>query len=314
MDVKEYRQSVLEELRKASAAETPARRESLTRGARMSAPAGAGATAEAVSTLQDRNGDPKERALALRRLPIDADDGAQRIDELLAILADRTEAPQVRQAALLGMQRAAFLAPLFAPRRPEFLNILRSMADDPDPGLREDVLDVLASYKDEYAQRRLLEGLEDPAKELVRPGKAIQFLGYDIHAGQFPILRKLAVESPEPEVKHEALRLLAGDPESKTLFTSLLSNRSADPRSRALSVIGLQLLDPSAFEQTAKKIVMDDSEDAGLRATSLGALTHFDDYQTVRQVPEFSRKVHSLQSAPSESLRSAAARYRAKRE
>jgi hypothetical protein len=156
----------------------------------------------------------------------------------------------------------------------------------------------------------LLAGLTDPSKALVPPGKAIQFLGYDVHAGHFPVLRKLAVESPDVEVRHEALRFLAADPESKEVLRSLMQDKSRDSRTRTLSAMGLQSLDPAAFSQQARQIVLDDSEDEDLRASCLGALAHFPEYRNVRSDAQFKEKVASLQShAASEHLRSSAARF-----
>ena len=71
---------------------------------------------------------------------------------------------------------------------------------------------LLAQQKDGFAQKKLLEGLQDPSKALVPPEKALQLLGYDVHAAGFRAARTILENPPNPVAKQEALRLLAADP------------------------------------------------------------------------------------------------------
>jgi hypothetical protein len=73
----------------------------------------------------------------------------------------------VRLAALRVLQMSSFRVVVFDPKRPEYLDALRTVIDDRNASLREQALEILAQERDEYAQRRLLEGLEDPSQALV---------------------------------------------------------------------------------------------------------------------------------------------------
>ena len=46
--------------------------------------------------------------------------------------------------------------------RPRYLSTLRGLIDDPSSSIRDSAIEVLAMNQDEYVQRRLIEGLEDP--------------------------------------------------------------------------------------------------------------------------------------------------------
>src|ERR1051326_2260945 len=89
---------------------------------------------------------------------------AQTPQDLLQVLADKTESASARLAALHALQQLSFNVPLFAEIRPAFLEILRTVIDDPDALLREQAVEALAQEKDEYVQRRLLAGLSGDRK------------------------------------------------------------------------------------------------------------------------------------------------------
>ena len=101
--------------------------------------------------------------------------------------------------------------------------------DDPNPELRQRVLGLLAREKDGYAQKRLLEGLENPAKALLPPEKALQLLGYDVHADAYRLARKIVDKPPSEIAKREALRLLAADTSAKPVFEKILSDKNEAP-------------------------------------------------------------------------------------
>jgi hypothetical protein len=176
---------------------------------------------------------------------------------------------------------------------------LRTVSDDSDASLREQALEILAQRKDEYGQRRLLEGLKDPSQALVPPGKAVQLLGYDIHAEHYPILRNMVQNPPSPEAKEEAIRLLAGDPESKELLKSRLKDKEEYRRVRNASAAALQSLAPEEFEEQAKQIVYDPEEYDELRATAINALTLFADRETLNQDADLTGRVEQLRDQAS---------------
>jgi len=171
--------------------------------------------AEALGIIRNREEDAEVRASALYGIDAQIGRSHDLIDLAIGLLGDNAEPAVVRLAALRVLQQSSFRAATFNPKRPEYLTALRTVIDDPDASLRQQALEILAQDKDEYAQRRLLEGLKDPSQALVLPGKAVQLLGYDIHAEHYPILRDMVQNPPSPEAKQEAVRLLAADPTSK---------------------------------------------------------------------------------------------------
>jgi HEAT repeat protein len=195
--------------------------------------------------------------------------------DLVQTLADKSESASARRAALQALQQLAFKVPQFAAIRPAFIEALRTVIDDPDTHLREQAVETLAQEKDEYVQRRLLEGLEHKEKKLVDDQKAIQFLGYDVHAEHYPILRKLAKDSPDAGTRREAVQALAADPQSSNLLYDIYDNKSEDDEVRSASASALMSVAPEKFEERAKQAVVDESDAENVRAASLTALTYF---------------------------------------
>src|SRR5262249_42950967 len=149
----------------------------------------------------------------------------------------------------------------FPAKRPDYLAALRSIIDDPDAELRRRAIGILAREKDEYVQRRLIDGLEGRSEALVPTEKAIQYLGYDVHAEYFPLLRRIVEDPPNPEARTEAVRLLAADPSSTDLLLTIFSDKGESPDVRKISAIGLHSAAPHRFEEQARRIVLDDDED-----------------------------------------------------
>jgi hypothetical protein len=268
----------------------------------------------ARETVAASGADPETRIKAIRSLPLAPTELGGDVSLLLATLRDAAEPTEVRVAALNALKAASFLGPRFSPFRADYLQVLRDIVADAQPPLREDVFEALAMEKDAYAQDLLLRGLSDPGAALVPPAKAIQLLGYDVHADFAPVVRDILQRESDPATKEEAVRLLASDPGSQGLIADLLKDKSQSGAIRALSATALQVLDPRSFEKTAREILADDDEDDDLRATCLGALTHIRDYQETRGDPDFLQRVEKLGSAtPSANLRSSAERFVRKR-
>jgi hypothetical protein len=215
-----------------------------------------------------------QRLSAIDAARFDATSRPEVIASLLAVLANRDDNPAVRRATLGALRENTFRVAAFRQYAPQYLSTLRGIVDDPDQQLRERVLEVLALEKDEYAQRLLVDGLEDPTVALVAPQRALQLLGYDLHAEHYRLLRDLAGRATDPPVRNTALRLLAADGESADLFARILEDRSEDVGARALSGIALNSLAPAKFSSLAEDIVLDDTDDDDLRATLLTALSH----------------------------------------
>jgi uncharacterized protein (UPF0147 family) len=266
--------------------------------------------ANTMDIVQDQEEDPELRASALRAIGREMGERDESIDLLLELLQDNTQPREVRLAALHVLQMLAFTSPLFMSKRPEYLSALRSMVDDPDAGMRQEAIGILALEKDEYVQRRLNEGLDDPSKALVNPAKAIQLLGQDVHTELFPRLREIVQNPPSQAAREEAVRLLAGDPESKGLLVDLLRNKEEALKIRSLSAVSLQALDPSEFNEQAKQIVTDDSENYRLRLTGLNGLTHIANQPSLMGDIQFEQRLEQLRKkSTSAQLRDAIDRY-----
>ena len=266
--------------------------------------------AEALDVFLDTEVDPALRASALHALDIEVGERQDLIDTVIGVLQNSAEPAVVRLAALRVLQQSRFSGPAFNPKRPEYLAALRALVDEPDASLRQQALEILAQEKDEYAQRRLLEGLEDPSQAPVPPGKAVQLLGYDIHAEHYPILKGMVQNPPSPEAKQEAVRLLAADPESKDLLAGVLKDKDERREVRNASAAALQSLAPAEFEEQAKQIVLDGDDYADIRATAMNALTLFADQDALYEDTELTEQVEQLrEQAPSQEVERTAERF-----
>src|SRR5262249_50868639 len=135
----------------------------------------------AIAVLGDDEADEQLRFAALQVISSAVDEHPDLIDTLLEVLRDTARPAAVRIAVLDVLQQISFRMVGFPAKRPDYLAALRSVVDDSDAELRQRAIGILAREKDEYVQRRLLDGLEGKSGELVPTAKAIQYLGYDIH-------------------------------------------------------------------------------------------------------------------------------------
>lgn len=322
MDVKEYRKQYEEKLGRAAAQRTSYRDfldksravpERLEAFALSEGSEDRGAVEESLQIFFDGDEDLQVRIVALDGISLEVGESRELIDVVLGLLRDEAQPPQLRRAALRVLQQSSFKVVTFNPKRPDYLAVLRSIVKDPDPELRQRVLEALALEKDEYVQRRLLEGLEDPSRALVTPEKAIQLLGYDIHAEHYPLLREIVRNPPNPRARQEAVRLLGTDATAKDLLAEILGNKSEAPEIRVTSAVALQSLAPAELEAQARQIVLDDDEDDDVRATSLSALDHFASQERLSRDAAFNERVHELrQKSTSRQLERAASRYESK--
>lgn len=265
-----------------------------------------------VTLVPDSSEPTKVRIAGLKALAGAAGASAERVEMLLEILGNRAEPVELRHEVLTHMKMLSFSSRVVREQQPEYRGVLRVLVDDPDEKLRERALEILALQKDEYAQRRLVAGLHDPTLALVRPERAIHFLGYDIHTEYYPLLRQIAVHPPNSASKHEAVRLLAGDPSAKPLLTAVLRERREDPKIRGTSAVSLQSIAPLEFELHAKQIVVDDSEHEGVRLTCLQILGRFGRAVDSQEEEIFEQGLDRMciQRDTSEKLRQAVFRYR----
>lgn len=260
-----------------------------------------------VAGFTDGAATAADRIAAIGAAPRDALSRPAVVDALIAVLADRTAAGEVRRAALAELGALSFAVADFAPYTAEYRSALRAAATDPDPALAEDALEVLALGKDDYAQRVLVNGLEDPGAAVISRLRALQFLGNDLHAGQFPMLRRIAEDTGDTDERVAALRLLAADSDSAEMFQRIVTDRTEDTAARTTSAVALNAIDPDAFAATARDIVLDPDDDDDLRAVCLTALAVA---PPEVEIPDLADTVLSTPIPPSAELERAVANYR----
>jgi HEAT repeat protein len=322
MDISEYRKQYEEQLKRAAGPQDRLRevldrsKSAADRVSVLESPAsteGPDTVSEAINVARNKDEDLQLRIEALDGISIEVGENHDLIDIVLGLVSDESEPPLLRRATLRLLQQSSFRTILFQPKRAEYLAVLRKIIDDQDAQLRLPAIEILAVAKDEYLQRRLIEGLQDPALALVPPEKALEFLSYDVHAEYYPILREIIENPPSLEAKREAVRLLSSDPTATDVLVHLLRDKGEDEEVRKISAAALQTVAPGEFEAQARQIVLDDEEDDDLRAISISALDYFGDKERlshdeafIKQIEQLgSRQAGELESSPTELQRAA---------
>jgi hypothetical protein len=251
----------------------------------------------------------EERIAALTQVPLAVCEKDENLQAVLNILRDQNEPIELRLAALQTIQAASFSVLAFESCRGDYIATLREIADDPDPELRQRVLGTLAREKDGFAQKKLLEGLRNPEKALVPPEKALQLLSYDVHADAYPVAREIVNQPPSAEAKREALRLLAADTSSAPVFEKILRDKKETTDIRQMSAAALRVTKPDKLREYARAIVLDDSEDDELQATSLTWLTQFGDQESVAKDEALLARVDQLKKKATAKVKQGARRF-----
>jgi hypothetical protein len=242
-----------------------------------SAKAAGVSTREIYSIVGSPQKTAKQRIAALAQTPLTMNDNDKNLHAVLDVLGDVSEPVEVRLAAMKAIQAASFSVVAFESSRSDYLVTLRKVAQDANADLRQRALGILAQEKDRFAQKKLLDGLETPEKALVPPEKALQLLGYDLHAAAFKAARATVENPPNPIAKQEGLRLLAGDATAAPLFQKILLDKNETRENRQISASALHSINPARMQTLARDIVVDPTDYADIRATSLTALAQFGD-------------------------------------
>ncbi len=193
MDVKQYRQQVEAELKKAAQSHKAAD------------------AAKTHRLLAEKADKAKVRAETIDSTIFDEENFGGLVEQYLRTLGDKREAVSVRLSALQALKVASFLGARFDAYRADFRDTLREAATDRSSTLRNSVFENLSLEKDDYAQELLMRGLEDPKAALIPMAKAIQFLARDDHSKAASVVREM-FEGLDGTAKEEALRMLASDP------------------------------------------------------------------------------------------------------
>ncbi len=228
---------------------------------------------EVLTTIANTEFDPELRSLAINKSGAAIRDEDAYITSLLQILGNSKENVSLRLDALLTLKEMNISSRTFKARTADFLNTLRGIIRDSSQKIRVEALTALALQKDFVAREALKDGLENPDKALVKPEKAIQLLGFDIHTDIFPLLKNIVNNPPNEESKLEAIQILGADANSSDLLSELLSDSTQSSDVRVAAALSLQSARFSAFNSQAKKIIADKAEDTRLQAIILNGLT-----------------------------------------
>ena len=254
----------------------------------------------------------KERVAALAEAPLAVCDSDENLQALLNVLRDQNEPIEVRLAALQSLAAASFSVVAFESCRGDYIATLREVAVDPDPELRQRVLGLLAREKDGFAQKKLLEGLQNPEKALVPPEKALQLLSYDVHAEAYSVARDIVRKPPNDDAKREALRLLAADATAAPVFEKILRDKDESAETRQISASALHALKPEKLRAHAREMLLDTSEYDEIQATSLTALTQFGDDAAIAKDEALLKSVDRLSAKASTKVKQSARRFLSK--
>ena len=199
-------------------------------------------------------------------------DWARDLDQLM----DTARDPRDREAALWRLQAGTFLVGQFAQHRARYVQALQTAATDPDEALRHAAFDLLANIKDDFARRKLVEGLQDPGKALVSPAVALGLLARDDHGAATDFARSFLSSESDPATRAQAARVLAADPASGALLADRMRDKDEFREVRRASAVALRSLDPDSFRAVAQGILADATDFQEIKATVRGALERDD--------------------------------------
>lgn len=264
---------------------------------------------QALSFAMNEDKPVKQRVAAMMEAPLAACESDAQMKSMLDVLKNEEEKIEVRLAALQSLQAASFSVIEFESCRADYIAALRKVVKDPDEELRSRVLGILMREKDGFAQKKLIEGLENPEKALLPPEKALQLLSYDVHAEAYPIAREIIKNPPNETAKREALRLLAADATAAPVFEKVLRDKDELAENRQISASALQALDPEKLQEHAREIVMDQNDYDQIKQTSLTALTQFANEEQMTGDTALVEEVEKLKDDASNPVKLTARRF-----
>jgi len=248
----------------------------------------------ALSVATNAKKTTAERVRALAQAPEAVMKSDDNLQKLCDVVKNTEEPVQVRLEAINALATAAFAVATFEPYRNDYIATLQEAAVDPNQEIRESALGLLASEKNKFAQKKLLDGLKNPAKALVPPEKALQLLSYDVHTEAYAAARDIVDNSPNELARQEALRLLAADPNSTKLFEKLLRDKDETREVRQVAASALNSLAPQKLQEHAREMLLDDSEYEDIQATSLSAVKQFGDDEEVAKDKALLKSVNRM--------------------
>jgi HEAT repeat protein len=254
----------------------------------------------AMTVLTDRSLPEETRVEVLRRLASSISRQGEYIEALLAIVRDRSDSPGVREAALRVLGSAAFQVERFSPYQHAYDDALHDLVADPVPAMREAAVGILAQRHDPVVQETLLQGLRGDGPLPVERERAILLLAEDDHLDNLPWLQELYSSGSE-SARAQAVRFMGSYPAAQTTLEGVLRDKRESTSVRQQSGASLRYLAPDRFEEVAKEISTDTTDDPEVRVACLSTLQHLGDTARVYADTEFVDRVRDLgsdESAP----------------
>ncbi len=257
--------------------------------------------ARLVSLLADRTEVAAVRTKVMFLVAPSMDHSQEFIRTLLSILNDLTEPALVRGGAMDQLRLFSLGGRAFQEFRPMVLEGLRSLVRDQDSHIANEAIDLLAYQKDEWLQRQLKDGLEDPSKALVSAFAAVHYLSLDPH-DFLDVFKKVALQAGEEQAQLLAIRALASDTDASDFLLELFKNKDASTEVREASAHALDAQDPDLFMEKSLETLKDDDEaDHQLHTVLLSKLTlaDEDDLGKIRKDTELLAKLSARAARPS---------------
>jgi len=250
----------------------------------------------ALATITDQEEETGIRKMVIQKSGASIRSENEFFASLLAILKNTNENADLRLSSLIKLQQLRISSPKFQAWLAEFLNTLRGLVEGEDEKLRTKAVTILAMMKDGFVRERLINGLIHPDAQLISPKKAIQLLGYDVHADLYPILTHIIENSSDEDARKEAVILLGHDAASAELISNILLNKNESGGLRIAAAKGLQSANMDLFNGISKVIIADDEEDLNLRTMLLNSLSFNTDVAAIGDDNGFIKKVGLINS------------------
>lgn len=254
----------------------------------------------ALEIANDKGEKISIRAAAMMGLVNYAKNSESFVEDLIQKLGN-AETPEMLKSAILSvLQASTFGSAPLSSRMPSYNQALRSVLETSNSEeTRLRAAEYLALKKDEYVQRKLMDGLSNPEKGMVPPEVAIQLLSYDLHSEVYLVLRKIAANPPNLRTKKEALRNLTHDtnPESIGLLLKTFNDKAENEEVRHLCAVGLQSLDPKLLQESVKNALLDKSENVELQVALLNTLNYSANTTLTDEDLGFQRKLQNFANA-----------------